>query len=88
MSMIGEYARLTPAEVDRAVLDPDWAREFVDELIEAGAADAGADARCLDIDKAWVIPRLNAHAAQGSSSAAGTAGGTVCAHSAQSASAW
>ncbi|MFG3345078.1 YfbM family protein [Streptomyces sp. NPDC048018] len=55
MSMIGEYARLTPSELDRAVRDPDWAEEFVNELIEA-ELDEDFDvsrARCHDIDKTW-----------------------------------
>ncbi|QFZ72965.1 DUF1877 family protein [Streptomyces fagopyri] len=53
--MIGEYVRLTPAELDRAVRDPDWALEFIHELIEAGADETGgaSQSRCLDIDKAW-----------------------------------
>ncbi|WP_121830390.1 YfbM family protein [Streptomyces sp. S1] len=55
MSMIGEYARLTPAELDRAIHDPDWAQEFVDELIEAelDATPKASEARCHDVDKAW-----------------------------------
>ncbi|MEU3298293.1 MULTISPECIES: YfbM family protein [unclassified Streptomyces] len=55
MSMIGEYARLTPAELERAVRDPNWALEFIHELIEAGTDETtGArQPRCLDIDKAW-----------------------------------
>jgi hypothetical protein len=55
MSMIGEYARLTRTELDRALSEPSWAREFVDELLDADLdekADA-SEARCLDIDKAW-----------------------------------
>ncbi|THC40447.1 DUF1877 family protein [Streptomyces sp. A1499] len=55
MSMIGEYSRLTPTELDRAVRDPDWAQEFVNELIEA-ELDKKPDvsqARCHDVDKAW-----------------------------------
>ncbi|MFG2356911.1 YfbM family protein [Streptomyces sp. NPDC048521] len=55
MSMIGEYARLTSAELERAVQNPRWAREFIDELIDA-ALDEGASTvppRCLDINKAW-----------------------------------
>lgn len=55
MSMIGEYARLTPAELGRAIRDPDWALGFIEELIEGGSDErAGAgQPRCLDIDKAW-----------------------------------
>ncbi|MET8183716.1 YfbM family protein [Streptomyces sp. NPDC005336] len=55
MSMIGEYARLTATELDRAVREPEWAEKFVDELIEA-EPDEGAEAseaRCHDTDKAW-----------------------------------
>ncbi|WP_037908577.1 YfbM family protein [Actinacidiphila yeochonensis] len=55
MSMIGEYVRLTPAELERAVKDPEWAQDFVDELVESEleeSPDASA-ARCHDTDKAW-----------------------------------
>ncbi|MFF8714145.1 YfbM family protein [Streptomyces sp. NPDC015184] len=55
MSMIGEYARLTPAELDRAIRDPEWAQEHVVELIETelDAAPAAPEARCHDTDKTW-----------------------------------
>ncbi|MEJ8650578.1 YfbM family protein [Streptomyces sp. MS1.AVA.3] len=55
MSMIGEYARVTPAELDRALGDPEWALELVGGRMEAEAAECPqpALARCLDIDKAW-----------------------------------
>jgi Domain of unknown function (DUF1877) len=56
MSMIGEYARLTPAELERAVRDPSWAMEFIYEQIEDSAdetAGARQPPRCLDVDKAW-----------------------------------
>ncbi|MEU0274039.1 YfbM family protein [Streptomyces sp. NPDC006307] len=49
MSMIGEYVRLTPAELERALGDPAWAWEFVEELRDAEPADA----RCHSTDKAW-----------------------------------
>jgi Domain of unknown function (DUF1877) len=54
MSVIGEYARLTPAELKRAVRDPSWALEYIDELTGAGAAETtgASQPRCLDIDKA------------------------------------
>ncbi|MEU9110949.1 YfbM family protein [Streptomyces sp. NPDC048483] len=55
MSMIGEYARVTAAELDRATGDPEWALKLVTGRMEA-EADAGTEpgrARCLDIDKAW-----------------------------------
>lgn len=52
--MIGEYARLTPSELERAVADPGWAQEFIEELIDAGMDEPGASQpRCLDVDKAW-----------------------------------
>ncbi len=65
--MIGEYARVTVPELDRAISDPQWALDRVNELIEAeigtesaGEDDTGCDAvsaltpaRCLDTDKAW-----------------------------------
>lgn len=55
MSMIGEYARLTSAELDRAVRDPHWAQEFVRELIEAELDERpeASKTRCHDTDKAW-----------------------------------
>ncbi|MFG3496781.1 YfbM family protein [Streptomyces sp. NPDC047886] len=55
MSMIGTFVRLTPTELDRAVRDPGWAQDHVDELIEAELDDGpeGAGVRCHDIDKAW-----------------------------------
>lgn len=55
MSLIGEYARLTPAELDRAVRDPGWARGYVNELIdtELDTEPDPAEARCHDIDEAW-----------------------------------
>jgi hypothetical protein len=58
MSMIGEYARLTPAELDHAVRDSGWAQEFVYELIDAevDGDPHASQLRCLDIDKAWDSP--------------------------------
>ncbi|MFJ8003312.1 YfbM family protein [Streptomyces fagopyri] len=55
MSMIGEYARMTPAQLDRAIGDPAWALEFLDELIEAETDGRPElpDARSHDTDKAW-----------------------------------
>ncbi|MFV2119060.1 YfbM family protein [Streptomyces sp. Act-28] len=55
MSMIGEYVRLTAAEFERALGDPEWAQERIDRLVEAelGGRVGDAGARCLDIDKAW-----------------------------------
>lgn len=51
MSMIGEYLRLTPGDFEKAVSDPEWARDLVDELLEADG-DEG-DPRLFDVDKAW-----------------------------------
>ncbi|MFF0808771.1 YfbM family protein [Streptomyces albogriseolus] len=55
MGMIGEYARLTAAEFERAVGDPDWAYERVRELTEQEwDVDLPWDrARRLDTDKMW-----------------------------------
>ncbi|WP_244942877.1 YfbM family protein [Streptomyces inhibens] len=55
MSMIGEYARVTPAELDRALGDPEWALKLVIGRMEAESAQRPepARARCLDVDKAW-----------------------------------
>ncbi|MGY5131311.1 hypothetical protein ACWGJW_02630 [Streptomyces nigrescens] len=36
--MIGEYARVTPAELDRALGDPEWALKLVSGRMEAEAA--------------------------------------------------
>jgi hypothetical protein len=55
MSMIGEYARVTRAELDRALREPEWALEYVEELEEGyhhRHDSVGAD-RMIDIDKAW-----------------------------------
>ncbi|MFE3017955.1 YfbM family protein [Streptomyces sp. NPDC059256] len=35
MSMIGEYVRVTAAQLDQAIKDPEWASDLIDELIEA-----------------------------------------------------
>ncbi len=49
-----DHARLTPAELARAVEDPRWAQEFIEERIDAGTDEPGASQpRCLDIGKAW-----------------------------------
>jgi hypothetical protein len=55
MSMIGEYVRLTPAELDRLIGDEEWADEFVHELIDAELDEEpeSSRARCHDTDKAW-----------------------------------
>ncbi|MFJ4407495.1 YfbM family protein [Streptomyces sp. NPDC088910] len=55
MGMIENYARLTPAELDRAVREPDWTQEFVFDLMYAESEETtgAGQPRCLDIDKAW-----------------------------------
>ncbi|MER5772375.1 DUF1877 family protein [Streptomyces sp. NPDC001985] len=55
MSMIGQYARLSPAELDRAVRHPDWAWEFVEEHLGAAAGDgaSGAGGRLHSTGKMW-----------------------------------
>ncbi len=49
--MIGSYLRLTPAEVERASHDPDWAAEYAHSLYDRD--DAAAAARLYETDKAW-----------------------------------
>ncbi|GAA4900868.1 YfbM family protein [Streptomyces coeruleoprunus] len=53
--MIGEYVRLTRAELDRALRDPEWAAEFVDALVEGELDEEPepGEARCHATDKAW-----------------------------------
>lgn len=35
MSMNGEYLRVTPAELDRALKDPEWALDLAEEIQDA-----------------------------------------------------
>ncbi|MFE6912019.1 YfbM family protein [Streptomyces erythrochromogenes] len=51
MSMIGQYLRLSPAELERATRDPDWAAEHADDLYDRD--DAAAAGRVHDTGKAW-----------------------------------
>lgn len=53
MSMIGEYCRLAPEDFARALSDPAWARDLIDELWDAEDAGGEHDPRLLDVDKAW-----------------------------------
>ncbi|GAB7031058.1 YfbM family protein [Streptomyces platensis subsp. malvinus] len=55
MSMIGEYARVTPAELTRVLGDPEWGLALVARRREAEAEEVPepASARCLDVDKSW-----------------------------------
>lgn len=53
--MNGEYLRVTPAELARAVKDPDWAFEYVMEIMETDGINdvAPSDARQLTTHKAF-----------------------------------
>jgi hypothetical protein len=55
MGMYGEYARVTPAELDRVLRDPEWGDEFLDGLSENAnhQRDPLAGERITDIDKAF-----------------------------------
>ncbi|ADD45847.1 YfbM family protein [Stackebrandtia nassauensis] len=50
MGMYMTFVRLTPAELTKAVNDPEWAEEFVDEFYEDDDIDPLAD---LDLEKSW-----------------------------------
>ncbi|CAG6392327.1 YfbM family protein [Streptomyces cocklensis] len=60
MSMIGEYLRVTAAELARAVDDPDWAADLVERIREAedDAEPAPSDARHFSTYKAWDLLRF------------------------------
>ncbi|MGW1809093.1 YfbM family protein [Streptomyces sp. NPDC002078] len=65
MSMIGEYLRVTAAELDRAIQDPDWGLNFVEEVQDAEeeTEPAPAEARHFSTYKTWDMLRfLLAHA--------------------------
>lgn len=47
MSMIGEYLRLEPGDLQRVMSDPDAAYEWIEDL------DDARDPRRFDTDKAW-----------------------------------
>ncbi|MFI5756425.1 YfbM family protein [Streptomyces sp. NPDC051569] len=53
--MNGEYLRVTVAELERAIEDPEWAFEHVEEVMESDGVNdvAPADARQLTTHKAW-----------------------------------
>ena len=58
MSMIGEYVRVTAAELDRVVQDPDWGLDFVEEVRDAeeeseGLADELAEAEEDGVESAF-----------------------------------
>ncbi|MFJ1731059.1 YfbM family protein [Streptomyces sp. NPDC088254] len=60
MSMICEYLRVTAAELDRAIQDPDWALDFVEEVQDAEeeTEPAPADARHFSAYKSWDLLRF------------------------------
>lgn len=55
MSMIGEYFRLTTAELERALEDPEWALDFIDETRDAEeeSEPSPAEARHFSTYKTW-----------------------------------
>lgn len=60
MSMIGEYLRVTAAELDRAVQDPHWALDFVEATQDAEeeTEPAPGDARHFSTYKSWDMLRF------------------------------
>ncbi|PBC66117.1 uncharacterized protein DUF1877 [Streptomyces sp. TLI_235] len=55
MSIVGRYTRLAPAQFDRALWEPGWARELAEELAgaESGRALPVAERRCFEVGTAW-----------------------------------
>ncbi|MFD7026100.1 YfbM family protein [Promicromonospora sukumoe] len=53
MSMIGEYMRLAPHDLELALADPEAIRDLIDELWDLEDAGAEPDQRLMDVDKAW-----------------------------------
>lgn len=51
--MIGEYLRLEPQDLDKALADPEWAERVIEELYDAEERGETRDPRLFDIDKAW-----------------------------------
>ena len=60
MGIHQEYARLTEAELQRAIVDPRWAEDRLDELGEAWVEDDSEpeEARFFSVDKSWEGIRL------------------------------
>ncbi|MEV3968153.1 YfbM family protein [Streptomyces sp. NPDC050698] len=60
MSMIGEYLRVPAAELDRAIREPDWALDFVEEIQDAEeeTEPAPAEARHFSTYKTWDMLRF------------------------------
>ncbi|MET8574427.1 YfbM family protein [Streptomyces sp. NPDC005012] len=55
MSMIGEYFRMTEAELERAIGDPDWALSHVEETADADeeSGPSPAEARHFSTHRTW-----------------------------------
>ncbi|MFB6820619.1 YfbM family protein [Streptomyces virginiae] len=55
MSMNGEYLRLTPTELDRALKDPEWAGDLAEELQDSQAEGepAPVEARHFTTHRTW-----------------------------------
>ena len=60
MSMIGEYLRVTAAELDRAIQDPDWALDLVEEVQDAEeeSEPSPAETRHFSTYKSWDMLRF------------------------------
>ncbi|MBC7273153.1 MAG: YfbM family protein [Streptomyces sp.] len=60
MSMIGEYLRVTAMELDRAIQDPGWALELVEEVQDAEeeSEPAPTEARHFSTYKTWDMLRF------------------------------
>ncbi|WP_431952443.1 YfbM family protein [Actinacidiphila sp. bgisy167] len=58
--MIGEYLRVTATELDRAIQDPDWARDLVEEVQDAEeeSEPAPPEARHFSTYKTWDMLRF------------------------------
>ncbi len=46
--MIGEYIRVTPEVMQRAIADPEWARDYIDELQDAEEDPDGPTAALVE----------------------------------------
>ncbi|MEV8534670.1 YfbM family protein [Streptomyces sp. NPDC051211] len=57
MTMNGEYLRVTPAELDHALRDPDWAYGLAEEAMDATGEgdDTPADARHFTTHQTWAL---------------------------------
>ncbi|MCX4509296.1 YfbM family protein [Streptomyces sp. NBC_01619] len=60
MSMIGEYLRVTAVELDRAIQNPVWALDFVEEVEdrEEESTPTPAEARRFSTYKTWDMLRF------------------------------